>query len=93
MIPGVAERAPSQGGFNSKAEAKAITQGFTAGIKDAWDYLRNREKLELDLACGKDRGCIRTSGLNFFGNLHGALKAPTRTECVHARSFEKADGL
>ena len=86
VIPGVAERAPSQGGFNSAAEAKAITQGFTAGIKDAWDYLRTG-KSQLDLVYGKDRG-YPNEWIDFFGNLHGALKAPTKRNAF-TRSFEK----
>jgi hypothetical protein len=87
VFPGLSERAPRQGGgFNTRAEVKAITEGFTSGMRDAWDTLRTG-KSSLELTHGKDPG-IPQSFIDIFGNVHGALKAPVK-RAEFARSFEK----
>ncbi len=85
-IPGVASRAPRQGGFNVAAEAKAISAGFVQGMADSWKILKTG-KSDLDAAYGKAHPEAR-SWINFAGELHGALKAPVkRSEFV--RSLQK----
>ena len=103
-MPSVARRARREGGFNSKAEASALTEAFTAGMRDAYEMLTTGAS-ELDVLYGGGReGYVRESMnlprsvIDFFGHLHGALKAPTK-RAEFARSFEKrqaaaiADGL
>jgi hypothetical protein len=81
-IPGIFENAPRHGGLSSRAEAEAITSIWTKGIKDAGQKLRTA-KSDLDVLFGKGAtGRVRESDvipqslIDFFGNLHGALKAP-----------------
>lgn len=85
-FPKLAERAPREGGFNARAEAKALTEGFTKGMRDAWQTLRTGRS-DLDLLYGKDKG-LPHEAIDFFGNLHGALKTVTKRN-EFARSFEK----
>jgi hypothetical protein len=83
-FPGVASRAPLEGGGSIRAEAKALTEGFTSGMKDAYQVLRTGHS-DLDLAYGK-HAPMPPSAIEFIGNLHGALHSPTiRNE--FARSF------
>jgi len=86
-VPGISEvmeRAPRQGGLNSEAEAKAITSVFTKGMDDAVKTLKTGRS-DLDVLFGKGAGGkVRTSDvipqsiIDFFGNLHGAMKAPIK---------------
>lgn len=85
-IPGVAEKAPREGGFNVRAEAKAVTQAVTQGMVDAWKVLRTGQS-DLDILYGKE-ALLPPSAVDFFGHVHGALKAPTK-RAEFARSFEK----
>jgi hypothetical protein len=86
LLPELARKAPREGGFSAKAEAKAITEGFTKGMKDSWDVLRTG-KSSLDVAFGK-RGYLPPEAIDFIGHTHGALKTvPKRAE--FARSFQK----
>lgn len=82
VLPDVFNKAPRQGGFNSRAEAEAITSVWTKGIADAKQKLTTA-KSDLDVLFGKGAsGKVRESDvipqslIDFFGNLHGALKAP-----------------
>jgi N12 class adenine-specific DNA methylase/2'-5' RNA ligase len=85
-LPRVAERAGREGGASVSAEAKAITEGFTTGMQDAWQILRTG-KSDLDVLYGK-HAALPQSLIDFMGNVHGALKAaPKRNE--FARSFQK----
>lgn len=86
LIPSVASKAPREGGLNVNAEAKAITEGFMKGTKDAWDTLRTGHS-ELDLLYGKPDLLPRTA-IDFFGSIHGALKSQTKRN-EFTRSFEK----
>lgn len=85
-FPRVAEKAPRQGDMNVKAEAKALTEAITTGMKDAWQTLRTGES-DLDILYGKIRA-KDPSIINFFGHVHGALKAPVK-RAEFARSLEK----
>lgn len=93
-LPSVAAKAPRQGGANVTAEAKAITEGFTKGLQDSADIMRTgKSQLEVLYGKGKD-GAVRESDvaphsvIDYFGQLHGALKAPVK-RAEFTRSFEK----
>jgi hypothetical protein len=96
-LPGVSEvaaRAPREGGFSAKAESEAITKAFTQGLEDAANVLKTG-KGTLETLFG-DRREVSTgemdsgtrSIVDFFGQLHGALKAPVK-RAEFARSFQK----
>lgn len=94
FVSRIAEKAPRQGGFNSNAEARAITEGFTKGMRDAAQLLKTgKGVLEVLYGKGKD-AAVRESDvaphsvIEFFGQIHGALKAPVK-RAEFARSFEK----
>ncbi len=94
-IPGVlavSRRAPIEGGFSAAAESKAMTSAFTKGMSDAVQTAKTG-KSELDLLYGgrtagggfKEGALMPPSWMEFFGRLHGALKAP-----VKRAAFERA---
>lgn len=86
-VPGlskVAAKAPRYGAANSEAAGKAIASIFTQGMRDSWDILRTG-KSNLDSIYGKGKDpAVREyditprSVIDFFGQLHGALKAPVK---------------
>lgn len=88
-IPGlskIAKQAPREGGFNTKAEVKAISQWWQkATYEDMRDIVKSG-KGTLDLLHGKED--IPPSILDFFGQLHQALKQPAKRN-EYFRSFEK----
>lgn len=85
-LPGLAARAPREGGFNLDAEIKAKREAFTSGMRDAWDNLRMRQS-QLDILHGKEKN-VAPSWYEYFGFLHGALKSPVK-RAEFARSLEK----
>lgn len=86
-LPDIASRAPREGGgFNTRIEAKAIADAVTKGMQDAWQTL-TKGKSDLELNYGKHQVMPRT-WLDFFGSVHGALKAPAK-RAEFSRSFEK----
>ena len=85
-FPRVASAAPREGGFNVKAEAKALAEGFTQGAKDAWQTLKTGHS-PLDEAFGKPN-TLPPEWIDFIGNIHGALKAPVK-RMEFTRSLEK----
>jgi hypothetical protein len=86
FISQVAERAPIQGGFNAKAELKALKDAWMLGLSDAKQKFKTGET-DLDVLSGK-RSIIPHHWLDFFGNVHGMIKAPV-VRAEYARSFEK----
>lgn len=80
-IPDVMEKAPRHGeGVNVAAEAKAITSVFTKGMADSYKTLRTG-KSDLDVLYGKGTrpsDVVAPSFIDFFGHLHGAMKAPIK---------------
>lgn len=86
LIPGVSSRAAREGGISVQAEARAITEGFTKGSRDAWQTLKTG-KSDLDILYGKDNRLPPTA-IDFIGTVHGALKAQTKRN-EFARSFQK----
>lgn len=88
VIPSVASKAAREGGINARAEARALTEGFTVGMRDAWDVMRTGRS-SLDIVYGKRmRYPMAIPGLKYIGFLHGALKSATKRN-EFARSFEK----
>ena len=85
-IPSIAEKAPRESGFNLSAESRAIRQGVTQGMRDAWDTLRTGES-DLDALYGKTN-TLPGSWLDFFGRVHGFMKAPVK-RAEFERSFAK----
>lgn len=85
-FPKLAEKAPREGGMSVRAEAKALTQGFTKGMADAAEILKTG-KSDLDVLYGPKSPMPRDAA-DFLGAVHGALKAPTK-RAEFARSFEK----
>lgn len=85
-IPSVAAKAGREGGISARAEARALTEGFTKGLRDSWEVLRTGRS-SLDELYGRAAG-YPPGVSDFFGHVHGALKSvPKRAE--FARSFEK----
>lgn len=94
LLPKIASKAPREGGFNSKAESKSISQAITQGMKDSWDTLRTGQS-QLDVLFGQGREgyvsenfVLPRSVVDFFGHIHGALKAPVK-RAEFTRSLEK----
>jgi hypothetical protein len=97
QIPGIkqiSERAPVEGGVNLRAESKAITEGFTSGLEDAQNTIKTgRSALDRVFGGPRDVGMgeeaeAQKSVVDFFGHVHGALKAPVK-RAAFARAFEK----
>jgi hypothetical protein len=95
-IPGIstiAKNAPREGGLNLSAEAESISQFWKQGMVDAGKML-STGKGTLENAFGHKPGEIHIadvaprSVIDFFGNMHGALKAPVK-RAEFARSFAK----
>ncbi len=94
VAPDLMAKAPRHGGLNVNAEAKAITAIFTKGMSEAYKTLTTG-KSNSDVLYGRTPGgnvrpsdVIPQTLIDFFGNLHGALKAPVKAS-EFARSFEK----
>lgn len=93
-LPKLAARAPREGYFNSRAEAKAILSQLTRGPKTAWQVLKTGEQ-DIDVLYGKGReGAIGEMQVRPFsvadipGRTHAALKASTK-QAEFERSLEK----
>jgi hypothetical protein len=73
----VAERAPREGGFSLNAEGAALKNQFSKEtLKDAAQMVRTGRS-RLDAYGGKPEH--DTDMLNLFGQVHGALKTPVKT--------------
>jgi hypothetical protein len=80
LIPGmktIADLAPSEGaGFKASKEYQALASSLTQGMVDAVETFKNG-KSALDLEHAK-RLELDSGALEFFGRLHGMLKAPVK---------------
>lgn len=88
-IPGIskiAERAPTHGGFNPRAEAEAVKGTFQNLWKDFSSNLKTGHT-DLDLLYGKP-DIVPRHFLDFIGNVHGALKSSAKRNAF-IRSFEQ----
>ena len=86
VLSDVAAKAPREGSVSVKAEARAITQGFTQGMKDAARTLTTGHS-DLDSLYGK-RDVMPRELIDYIGSVHGALKAPVK-RAEFERSFQK----
>ena len=82
----IAQMSPREGGMNVNAEAKALTEGLTKGMRDSWQTLKTGHS-DMDSLFGKNHVAPREM-IDFIGSVHGALKAPVK-RAEFARSFEK----
>lgn len=94
-LPGLSEGSPRHGGgLNVEAEAAALSGAFFRGLSDAAQTLKTGHS-DLEILYGKRAGgnvresdIVPRSVIDFFGSLHGALKAPVK-RAEFERSFEK----
>lgn len=94
-VKDIASRAPIEGaGFNAKTEAKALTDGFMQGLSDAKQTVTTG-KSALDRVFGsrQDSGIgelddEQKSIIDFFGHIHGAVKAPVK-RAAFSRAFQQ----
>jgi hypothetical protein len=86
VFPKIAAKATREAGFNTKAEAKALTETFMKGIGDAWKTIKTGDS-DLTMAFGKTKIEMERSWMDFAGTLHAALKAPVKRN-EFTRSFE-----
>lgn len=87
VLPGLARRAPREGGFSLPAEINAKTQMFTQGMKDAWENLKMKQT-DLDELYKTGKLAKPEEFYDYLGYLHGALKAPIK-RAEFARSLTK----
>lgn len=86
MLPKIAGKATIEGGISLKAEARAITQAFTQGMKDSYDTMSKESRGQSDIeAIFNKKGQLPPEAIGFFGQLHSAIKAP-----VKRAAFERA---
>lgn len=87
ILPGLAKRAPREGGFSLDAEIKAKSEMFTSGMKDAWQNLKMKQT-DLDTLYSSRKPPPPSEFYDYLGYLHGALKAPVKRS-EFARSLTK----
>lgn len=86
LLPGLAKKAPGEAGIHVKALAKGYRKAFMQGIKDAGRVIKG-DKTDIEAVYGK-KGTPSHSMLDFFGQLHSALKAPVK-QFAFERAFQK----
>lgn len=86
----VTGKAHGEAGFNVKAQAKAFTEAFTTGMKDAYDTMSKGRlgKSDIDFAFGDRKLTLPPEIADFLGKLHGAIKAPIK-RAIFEKSLEK----
>jgi hypothetical protein len=87
LFPKLAARAGARegSGFTVSAEAKALAEGFTSGMRDAWQILKTG-KSDLDWVYGREERMPRDMA-DFLGSTHDMIKAPAKRN-EFARSLE-----
>jgi broad specificity phosphatase PhoE len=86
ILPGIAKKAPGEAGFNAKALGKGYAASFMKGLDDAAKVLKSG-KSDIDAVYGK-KGHLPPEAIDFFGQLHSAIKAPVK-RFAFERSFAK----
>lgn len=86
LLSKISEQAPREGKFNPSAEVKAISQWWQKATYEDMRNIVKSGKGTLDLLHGKED--IPPSVMDFFGQLHQALKQPAKRN-EYFRSFEK----
>lgn len=85
-LPGIAGKAPGEAGFHVKALAKGYKAAFMRGLDDAATVAKGG-KTDIEAVYGK-KGHLPPEAIDFFGQLHSAIKAPVK-RFAFERSFEK----
>lgn len=78
VLPGirtVARQAPREGGINVRAMAKSLASAVTKGMADAAQTAR-KGAADIDVVYGEK--LVDKDWANFFGQLHGMMKAPIK---------------
>lgn len=85
-LPGIAKKAPGEAGFHVRALAKGYKAAFMRGLDDAATVAKGG-KTDIEAVYGK-HGHPPPEAIDFFGQLHSAIKAPVK-RFAFERSFEK----
>lgn len=85
-LPGIAKKAPGEAGVNVNALARGYKESFMRGMSDAATLIKGG-KTDIEAIYGK-KGTPPPEALDFFGQLHSALKAPVK-RFAFERSFQK----
>jgi hypothetical protein len=85
-LPGIAKKAPGEAGFHVRALAKGYKAAFMRGLDDAATVAKGG-KTDIEAVYG-DKGHPPPEAIDFFGQLHSAIKAPVK-RFAFERSFEK----
>lgn len=86
ILPGIAKKAPGEAGINVSALAKGYRETFMRGLDDAATVAKGG-KTDIEAIYGK-KGHLPPEAIDFFGQLHSAIKAPVK-RFAFARSFQK----
>jgi broad specificity phosphatase PhoE len=86
LLPGIAKKAPGEAGANVAALAKGYKAAFMRGLDDAATVSKGG-KTDIEAIYGK-KGQLPPEALDFFGQLHSAIKAPVK-RFAFERSFQK----
>jgi len=86
IFPGLAKKAPGEAGANVAALAKGYKAAFMRGLDDAATVAKGG-KTDIEAIYGK-KGQLPPEALDFFGQLHSAIKAPVK-RFAFERSFQK----
>lgn len=86
LLPGIAKKAPGEAGINVSALAKGYKETFMHGLDDAATVAKGG-KTDIEAVFGK-KGHEAPEAIDFFGQLHSAIKAPVK-RFAFARSFQK----
>jgi broad specificity phosphatase PhoE len=86
LLPALAKKAPGEAGANVAALAKGYKAAFMRGLDDAATIAKGG-KTDIEAIYGK-KGQLPPKALDFFGQLHSAIKAPVK-RFAFERSFQK----
>jgi len=86
LLPGLAKKAPGEAGFHVRALAKGYKAAFMRGLDDAATVTKGG-KTDIEAVYGQ-HGHPPPEAIDFFGQLHSAIKAPVK-RFAFERSFEK----
>jgi len=84
VVREIAKGSPVESGFNTRALAKAYSEAWSKGLRDAAQTLKTGQS-DLDVLFGKGKddavgegSVVDRSIIDYVGNIHGALKAPLK---------------
>jgi hypothetical protein len=91
MFPGLASKAAREGGFSTRAEVRAITDGLMRGVAEMGKVVRTG-KSTIDEAFGRDRD-YPVDMIGFLGRLHQALKQPAKMAEFERSYYKRSASL